>query len=342
MESVENDQKVGFASTLFRWVEDYSSKKEMGLKQYVVSKLGESLTDLGEEKRAAISDEIAVHISKYEDSKAEIQAAIDSGKSKEEWLSDTLQKATEDLDEQQKTETLGTLHEGLMSAMGIEQEEASVNDIQEELPLENKMIANSISNLVTGRTMQSLADESLVEEEEVGSSEFVEEALKNHSDTELKTLASGALISLHRMGRLKILPPTTPIGAIVNIACFGVDHARTVVQMAKKEISFTEGLRRIARDSFAAIRGILMGTGDRMDKDGILGAIPILQKPLALVNKISKGITDMIGSEVVQQKITAVRERIIPAVQSFAREFISKTVSVVRTVASRIKNWLFG
>lgn len=335
-------EKLSFTRTLKSWVDDYAQNKEMGVENFLVSRLGQTLTGVSPAAIQEMTHTISSEISSYEQGKEEIQSAVDAGSSKEEWLSKLLQEETAELGAQNQTKILGTLHNGLMDAMGIPNAEESTEE--ENAPLQSSMIAKSVSDLATGRVMQALGDESEldVEEDETERSEFVEEALKSNSDTELKTLASGAMVVLHKMGKLPMIPQTAPIQAVVNIACFAVDHARTVAQIARKEISLTEGLSRIARDSFAAMRGILRGRHGKFTSEGIIEALPILKKPMALVNSISKGITNLIGDEKVQEKIAAVRERIIPVAQNFAQEFVRTTVSVVQSVATGIKNFLFG
>lgn len=335
-------EKVSFTKTLKSWVDDYAQNKEMGLENFLVSRLEKTLTGVSPEELKNMTHTISSEISTYEQSKEEIQSAVDAGSSKEEWMSNLLQKETEELGAEGQTKILGTLHNGLMDAMGIPAAEELGEE--EKAPLQSSMIAKSVSDLATGRVMQALSDETGLDAEEDNTerSEFVEEALKSNSDTELKTLASGAMAVLRKMGKLPMIPQTAPIQAVVNIACFAVDHAKTVAQIARKEISLTEGLSRIARDSFAAMRGILRGRHGKFTVEGIVEALPILEKPMALVNKISKGITNLIGDERVQEKIAAVRERIVPVAQNFAQEFVRTSVSVVRSVATGIKNFLFG
>ncbi|MDY3853929.1 MAG: hypothetical protein SO170_03040 [Butyribacter sp.] len=342
MEKQENilTEQVSFAKVLKNWADDYSQNKEQGIKTFLVSKLDETLSDNKIIDGQKVSDIIISEIDCYEQSKQDIQNAIESGESKEEWMSTILLQETEGLGKEEQKKVLGTLHNGLMENMDIPVEQVQG---EENAPLQSSLIAKSVSNLATGRVMQVLSDESEVEKkEDVGYSDFVEEALKDNSDTELKAMASGVMVVLHKMGKLPLIPQTAPIQAVVNVACFAVDHAKTVTQIARKEISLTEGLSRIARDSFAAIRGILRGGHGKFTAEGIVEALPILEKPMALVNKISQGITNLIGDERVQEKIGMVREQIIPVAQNFAREFVQTSISVVKSVASKITNFLFG
>ena len=334
-------EKISITGIIKDWADDYNQNKEQGMQKFLASKLEDAL---GEEKKGEstqIVELISSEVDAYEKNKQELQNAIDDGMSKEEWMSNLLLEETEQLAKEEQVKVLGELHNGLMDSMGITVEENQ--EQQKEAPLQNNLIAKSVGNLVTGKVMQALSEDSEQEEkEEIVSSEFVEKALEDNSDTELKSLVSGVMVALHQVGKLPVIPQTVPIQAVVHIACFAVDHARTVVQIARKEISLTEGLSRMTRDSFAAICGIFRGKHGKFTPDSLIEAIPILEKPLALVNKISQGITNLIGEEVIREKIKTVRERIIPVAQNFVQEFVHTTVSVVTNVASKIKNFLFG
>ncbi|MCH5268527.1 MAG: hypothetical protein J1E62_09305 [Lachnospiraceae bacterium] len=335
-------ENTSFTHSLKEWIDEYSSQKEKGIEGFLAKKLSEKISGISSGEIETISQEIKEEINAYEAGKQEIQQAVDTGVSKEEWLSEKLMEETEGLSPEDQVDVLGSIHSGLMNSLGIEEEQSA--EQTEDAPLENNMIAKSIGNLVAGRVMQILGDESEIESEDipVEKCEFVEEALKNNSDAELKTLASGALVTLHRLGKLPMIPQTVPVKALTNIACFAVDHAKTICQIARKEISLTEGLSRIARDSFSAMYRIMLGKNGKLTMAGIVDAMPILEKPMALVNKISKGITNLLGEEKIQEKIEVVRERIVPVAQSFVREFVQTSISVVQSVASKIKNFLFG
>ena len=173
-------------------------------------------------------------------------------------------------------------------------------------------------------------------------SAFVEEELENHPEEELKTVASGVLVAMHRLGKLPIIPPAVSVKALVNVACFAVDHAKTIVQIAKREISLTQGLACMARDSFAAVKGVFFGADGKIAREHLAERIPILKKPLALVNQISEGITNLVGNEEVRETIRMTRERVVPIVQDFAGEFVTRAVETVKGIGNRIKNFLFG
>lgn len=330
-----------FAQTLKLWVDDFQENKSRKVDDWLGAKLQEAL---GSNEGISARDEIAEGIATYEKNKQDIIAAYENGKSKEEWLANKLQIATSDLQKEEQTKVLATVHKGLTDAIGIETEQ-SIGEENSSYELTGSMVAKSVGELTTARVMQVFGEETESDEildGDVEDSAFIEESLKNNTDGELKKIASGALTVLVKKGRIPFIPATAPIKVITQIACFGVDHAKTVMQMAKKEISLTEGLRIIARDAISTMFGILSNSDGKIDGNSILGRIPFLKKPLQYVSKVSDAVLQFVGGEELREKVQAVKQRIAPIARDFVQNFVRETVSVVRRVASKIANFLFG
>lgn len=330
-----------FSDTLKNWVNDFDTHKEMGVDNWLSKKLGEAFSDKNVSEVENIKIEIFENIEKYERNKEEIQQAYEQGQSKEEWLAEKLETSTEELDKSEQMEVLGTVHNGLLDALGEIDSSQSV-EVEETAELESKRVANSVGEIATVRIMQVLGEEDEDESAKVEPSEFIEESLKNHSEIALKKMASGALVSLVKKGRIPLIPPTTPVGIITHIACFGIDHAKTIVQMARKEISLTEGLRRITQGAVSTIFGMLSDAKGKIGKGGLSGLMSAFQKPLSYVSKVSNSVLKFIGGEELKTKVQEVKKRLVPVAQNFVREFVSTAASKVRSIASRIKSFLFG
>lgn len=334
--------KVSFTQVLRSWVDDYSKNKELGIENFLVSQFEKSIEGIDFSESKEMLQIISSEINTYEQRKEEIESAVDAGSSKEEWMSDFLLKNTEEYGQEDQTKILGTLHNGLADAMEISN--LKQPEMEENAPLQGVTLAKSISDLTTGRVMQVLGEETESNEENdyTGNSEFVENALKSNSDIELKTLASGAMVVLQHLGKLPMIPQTVPIQVITNIACIAVDHAKTIAKVARKEISLTEGLSRIARNSFAAICGILQGKHKKLTTEGVTESVPILKNSMPIINKISTGITNLIGDEALQGNLVLVKKQVISVAKSFVPEFIKAAIPMVRNVAHGIKNFFLG
>lgn len=334
--------KVSFTQVLRSWVDDYSKNKELGIENFLISQFEKSIEGIDFSESKEMLQIISSEINTYEQRKEEIESAVDAGSSKEEWMNNFLLKNTEEYGQEDQTNILGTLHNGLADAMGISN--LKQPEMEENAPLQGVTLAKSISDLTTGRVMQVLGEETESNEENdyTGNSEFVENALKSNSDIELKTLASGAMVVLQHIGKLPMIPQTVPIQVITNISCIAVDHAKTIAQIARKEISLTEGLSRIARNSFAAICGILQGKHNKLTSEGVMESVPILKNSMPIINKISAGITNLIGDEVFQENLALVKNQVISVTKNFAQGFIKAAIPMVRNVARGIKNFLFG
>lgn len=349
MEDMMNSQtdtptspKVSFTQVLRSWVDGYSKNKELGIENFLVSQFEKSIKGIDSSESKEMLQIISSEINTYEQRKEEIERAVDAGGSKEEWMSDFLLMNTEEYGQKDQTNILGTLHNGLADAVGISYNKQP--ETEKTAPLQGVTLAKSISDLTTGRVMQVLGEDTESDEENdyTGNSEFVENALKSNSDIELKTLASGAMVVLQHIGKLPMIPQTVPTQVITNIACIAVDHAKTIAQIARKEISLTKGLSQIARNSFSAICGILQGKHKKLTSEGIMESVPILKNSMPIINKISSGITNLIGDEVFQENLALVKNQVISVTKNFAQGFIKAAIPMVRNVAHGIKNFFLG
>lgn len=327
-----------FKQILKTWVNEFSEKNDVITENFISSKLQEELG----ENALPVKNEILSGIETYERNKSDIQKAIQNGQSKEEWLADKLQVSTAGLEKNEQIKVLASLHENLTSALGIE---TATNTEQEYFELEGNMLVKSVGELATARVMQVFGEEDAIEGqdfEETEYSEFVEQSLERNTDSDLKKIASAALITLVKKGKIPLIPSATPVNAVVQIACFGIDHAKTIIRIAKREISLTEGLSIIARDAISTIFGILGGSEGKIDGIGLAKRIPVLGKPLQYINKISDAVLGFVKNGELKEKIHTVKEKIVPVARGFVHNFVHEAVSVVKNVASRIKNFLFG
>lgn len=242
----------------------------------------------------------------------------------------------------EQLKVLASIHEKLTSSLGVETDIAE--ETQEHFELEGNVLAKSIGELATARVMQVFGEEDFNSDDnsEEDYSEFIEQSLESNSDDDLKKIASTALVVLVKKGKIPLIPVSTPVHAIVQIACFGIDHAKTIIKIAKGEISLTEGLGIIARNAVSTIFGIIGGSEGKIDGLGLAQRIPVLGKPLQYINKISNTVLGFVKSGELKEKIHAVKEKIVPVARGFVHNFVHEAVSVVRNVASRIKSFLFG
>lgn len=336
MENVIPDKN--FTKTLKTWVNEFSDKNDVLADSFISSKLQEELgTDA-----LLVKNEILLGIATYEKNKSDIEKAVQSGQSKEEWLANKLNKSTSGLEKNEQIKVLASVHEKLSSCLGVETDIAE--EVQEHFELERNMLAKSIGELATARVMQVFGEEnsSTDNDYEEDYSEFIEQSLESSSDDDLKKIASTALVVLVKKGKIPLIPVATPVHAIVQIACLGIDHAKTIMRIAKKEISFTEGLGIIARDAVSAIFGIIGGSEGKIDGLELAQRIPVLGKPLQYISKVSDTVLGFVKGGELKKKIHAVKERIVPVAREFVHNFVHEAVSVVKNVASRIKNFLFG
>ena len=214
--------------------------------------------------------------------------------------------------------------------------------VQEVYALEDNLLSKSTGELISTRAMQLLGEDEQQEEEDGNYSEYIEQALKNTAEDEVKKLSAGALVTLVRQDKIPVIPASTPVRVVTQLACLGVDNAKTMFKIAKKEISMTEGLQIITRNTVATVFGILSDSSGKLDISKVVQRIPIIGKPLKAVVKVSNSLLNLVATPEVKEKIKVVQQRIVPIAREFTQNFVNRAVSTVKSVVTRVKNFLFG
>lgn len=333
----------GFTKVLKSWAEDYKTNGKGVIQNWLSNKLESTLGKNGVE----LASEIQEAVMEYSEHQRSLDKAINEGKSKEEWLSKKLQSAVADRTKEEQVRVLGEIHSGLTDILEMEVDKKEDIETQ-SFRLDNKMIANSIGELASAAMLSPIANEEIDDmdyqsDEEGVYSQFVEESMQNDaSDIELKSIASGVLVTLTKLGKLPLIPQTAPVKIIVNIACLGIDNAKTMIQIARGELSFTQGMKIIAKNSVSAFWGLITGKNGKLDFDEIGQRIPLLKKPLEMVSKVSDTVISLIGSERLINSVNMVKGRIVSTAGTIVNNVTRTAVSVVKNIASGIKNFLFG
>lgn len=112
--------------------------------------------------------------------------------------------------------------------------------------------------------------------EEIDGGEVVETALTTGADAGVKAAAGGALTVASQQGILSIIPPGTPPGTIVKIACVGVEDVKILWKAAKGEITMSEALEQMGRTSTSMVAGLCCAGAGAAIGIAALGWIPIV------------------------------------------------------------------
>ena len=191
---------------------------------------------------------------------------------------------------------------------------STINDIAQQSVL---MGANGVQILIDQNAMQS---EEILQED-------ITEPLNPEIDKGIKMAMSAALAIGHALGKIPSLAKDTPLSAIVNIACVGVEVAKNIGQAAMKKIPVSKAMENIGRASIVAVADFCT-TG--------IPAMALIEIPVVgpTLSKMCAGFLVSRSSKDIQQKIYAGIDKIKPALKK-----LTDTIkNAANTVTNTIKN----
>lgn len=284
--STENS--IQFKDVLDSFMDSYSQRDQsIDFSEWLSDKLQQEISDLSNEKSQNIASDIIKGISDYNKTLNELNAAIEAGQSKEEWLAENLADAYEDLppDEagerlQQLENTYAAENEELMQEIGgggSELTEASDNENIEwnKYSLKNKSYELGEQIAFSGIAVAAVALKNKAQGAETGYiTDALDETLKDgliKNSSEVEAIVAGAVKIAAEKGLENALPFDTPIDTICDLAGAAVEGAEALLGVANGEITMTEALDKTGRAAVAA--------GCRIGKralTGVVSKIPVV------------------------------------------------------------------
>ena len=173
--------------------------------------------------------------------------------------------------------------------------------------------------------------------EEIEAGEVIEQALISGADFGIKAATAGALKVGVEKGILKVIPKGTPIEIITNIAYVGIENVKVVGKIVAGELTTEEGLEKMEQTTVATVAGISCagkGTAIGTAVGTVLGPFGS-----AIGGIVGGAIGYMAGSkfgETVVKTSQKIRKKIVEK----GKEFVSNTISGVKSLADRGKNLL--
>lgn len=172
--------------------------------------------------------------------------------------------------------------------------------------------------------------------EKIDTDEVVKTAMTTGSDACIKSAAGGALKVATEKGLLaKILPPGTPVGTLVKIACVGVEDIKILWRVAKGELTMSEAIELMGRTNVAMISGLTAATVGAGIGASVLGWIPLVGP---LVGGVIGGTIGYVAGSKFGEKVFEGTKKVAKA----AVKVVKSAAGVVKNVASGIKDVLFG
>lgn len=97
---------------------------------------------------------------------------------------------------------------------------------------------------------------SIMDGEKIEADEVVYKALVTGADSGIKAATAGALHVGVQKGIISVIPKSTPIGVLTNVACIGIENLKIMGQVVNSEISSVEAIDKIGLTSLSMIYGL--------------------------------------------------------------------------------------
>lgn len=244
-------------------------------------KLQQAMPSMSDEASKKLTAEIIRGVSEYNSTLSELNAAVESGQPKDEWLADKLEEAYKDMPEETAGEKLSQIEETYaLSNMQLMEETDNIQIettaiVQDENVNWNKYSLKSKAYdigkqiAMNGMAVASNALKARVENGEAPTiSDTVKETLQDgliKDSSEVKAVVAGAVKVVAEKGLEKVLPSDTPTEYICDMAGAAVEGAEALFDAARGEITVTEALDKGGRAAVAA--------GCRIGRSALKGAV---------------------------------------------------------------------
>ena len=287
-----------------------------------------------------LSKTIQSSVGRFSENMRSMNDACTEGKTKEKWLKEFIQNNV-DLNPEEKNVYLAQIEAALKRGNEVMVNfiiaPAPVDISQEELPATEQDVhwsryttINDISQqsvLMGANGVQVLIAQNSLQGEEILQDDITEESLNPKLDEGLKMAAAAALKIGHVAGKIPCLPKDTPLSAIIDIACVGVEMLKNIGRVATRKISPMQAMENIGRASIIAVSDFCATGIPAM----ALNAIPVVGPVLS---SICAGILVSHSSTEIQEKIYAGINRIKPV----ATKVTTTVYSTMVTTKNKVRN----
>ena len=329
----------------------FSKPAEQGIGEWLGDRLKEHLPQFAGEIIDEMRDGITSGIDTFNAGMNELDAACEQGKTKEEWMRDKLREVPAGMDAQAYGEYLADMNEALTEGnealnAAIDSETGGtikLNDMEtatEREPVEwsktalfdtAQSIANQAAVTAAGMPVLSsgvpMALAAAQGEAGFDRDDIADMETGDENDTGLKTVAAGALGICVKLEKIPLLSKLTPISAITDIACWGVESVKSVANFARGKLSATQAVDHIGRATSVAVSHMCSnGIGKKL-----CAMIPVIGPTVGMA--IGTAV-DSLASKSIGQMIHAGIDKIKP----LATEVLETAKSVVKAGVNMVKN----
>lgn len=167
--------------------------------------------------------------------------------------------------------------------------------------------------------------------EKIDADELIEETLKTGFDAGLKSAVACSLKVAIEKGLIFKALKGTPVGIITTVVCCAVENIKTILKLARGEITLGEAIEEMADTVASTICGTILAV-----KGATLGAA--LGTIFGPVGTFVGGLVGGLVGYMVGSKIGTIIVSGIKKVGGYAGKVLSKTFEVAKTVATTFTN----
>ena len=346
-----------------QFLSSYAEKPvDVPLETWLGNELKSQLADRTETEVFELGRSLIQGVDVFQKNLDSLETACNNGQTKEGWLKDRLEQAAREkgIDVQQYGNYLSLLNsamtdsnqammEAIQSKGGIIKLDGSLGTVA--LPAFKEWNAYNTAALALSigkhASLSGIGGAALsagfklglkaAKGEDVKGADIISAALLSGKDQEIKSAAAGALqVGIDR-GFVPLLPRTLSANAVSNIACLGIENAKTFALLADGKISTIQALEHVARGSVATVSGLSCeGIGATIGAS-LLSFVPVVG---TTVGGIVGGLVGRMAGSKIGQAIHKGIEKIKPVAVSVAKTTWNAVKSTAKAVGGLVKSGL--
>lgn len=293
-----------------------------------------------------LAREIMAAVASYDTTLRELNAAIDAGQSKEDWLSDRIVEVYEDMPPEAAGEVLQRMEAELLSSnmqlmgeidpaqvSGLAIPEAEATDWNTySLKAKVHDIGRQANALMLSSAASALGQ--WAQGDEVDLNVAISDAIRSgmrSSSGEVKAMVAGAVHVSAKKGLTTLLPSDTSMEVIGDLAGTAVEGAEALCDAADGDITLTEAMDRTGRAGVAACC--------RAGARGLRGKLNSLPGGPILTDLLGGLLHHMESPKFVNDVYTTVQNTAIATWEGIKK---SKVVTTIKAAGKKLGKFLFG
>ena len=321
------------------FINSYSERdKSVGFSNWLANRLQQEIPEMSDDLSENLSKEIIEAVAAYDQTLEELNKAVESGQSKEEWLAGSMAEDYADMsfdDMGSKLQRidydLNTSNTALMREIETVPDGAEMAVDTEIVDWNEYSVKKKVYDIGQQAVMLGIGAAAATIKRNVESSEntdvgdVIGQALHDGIETakgEVKAVVAGVIKTAAEKKMADILPVDTSTDTICDLACVAVENADALLSVATGKNTMLEALDKMGRASVAAASRL----GSNVLK-GTLASIPVVGP---VVVQFAGGLLDHIKSP----KFT---ENVYPVVRDVARATWDGIKQTGRSIWNKLK-----